>query len=421
MATILLTWELGGGLGHCVKLAPLASGLVARGHHVYFAAHDVATAQRVLQNPRVKYLQSPFTARQPQTSPQPRTFAQVLCDVGFGDDLSLRALVTSWRNLIELVQPQLIICEHSPSALLASRWTGAPRAVIGTGFSLPPDVSPLPDLCPWLDPPATDVALQENRLLDRVNRILADGDRPQLDRLFQLYGDVQDSFLMTFPELDHYPARGATEYMGCWAPSSGVEPMWPDCNGPRVFAYLKSQGPTFRLDVALAVLRELPIRTLAYVPAATKRILNLQSRNLRIVTDPVHMPSTLQQCDFAVVNGTAGTTTQCLLAGIPLVLIPCYMEQVTFCRGVVELGAGIIANPNRLELLAARVWRVLHSKSYRNAARAFANRYASFDPEQAKLRILDRLETLLSSQAVVPAPHALSHAASHAAWDNSVR
>ena len=32
-ATVLLAWELGGGLGHCAKLAPLAAGLVesARG------------------------------------------------------------------------------------------------------------------------------------------------------------------------------------------------------------------------------------------------------------------------------------------------------------------------------------------------------------------------------------------------------
>jgi hypothetical protein len=79
MATILLTWELGGGLGHCVKLAPLAAGLIARGHTVYFAARDVATAQKVLQNRAVKFLQSPCQHTGPAGAPQnPRTFAQVL-------------------------------------------------------------------------------------------------------------------------------------------------------------------------------------------------------------------------------------------------------------------------------------------------------------------------------------------------------
>ena len=411
MATVLLTWELGGGLGHCVKLAPVAAGLVARGHLVYFAAHDVATAQRVLQNPRVKYLQSPFVAKQPQISHQTRTFAQVLEEVGFGDDQSLRALITSWRNLFDLIQPQLIICEHSPSALLAGRWTDTQMAVIGTGFSLPPNISPLPDLCPWLDPPTIDLAVNESRMLDRMNQLLARDHLPQLDRLSQLYADVQDSFLLTFQELDHYPGRGAAQYLGCWAPSGGMEPEWPVGKGPRVFAYLKSQTLSFRLDVALAVMRELPIRTLAYVPAASKRILSFQSRSLRISTEPVRIPDALNQCDLAVLNGTAGTATQCLLAGLPLVTVPIYLEQLTFCRRVVELGAGVITNPNRLELLAARVWRVLQTNSYRSAARAFADRYASFDPEQTKLRVIDRVDALLTGNSTVPPPHRKPHPA----------
>jgi UDP:flavonoid glycosyltransferase YjiC (YdhE family) len=277
--------------------------------------------------------------------------------------------------------------------------------VIGTGFSLPPDISPLPDLCSWLDSTLIDFAAHESRLLDRVNRMLDQDDLPQLNHLSQLYADAHDSFLMTFQELDHYPMRGDAEYLGSWAPASGIEPDWPDCNGPRAFAYLKPQGPTFRLDIALSVLRELPIRTLAYVPAATKRILDLQCRNLRIATEPVCMQSTLLNCDLAILNGTAGTTTQCLLAGVPLVMLPFYMEQVTFCRRVVDLGAGLITNPNRLELLAARVWRVLQTNSYRTAANAFANRYATFNPEQAKARVLDNLETLLGEKCMVRPPH----------------
>jgi hypothetical protein len=135
MSKVLLAWELGGGLGHCVNLAPIASGLVARGHKIYFAARDVATAQKVLQNPAVKYLQSPgVIARPARVLRQPRSFAQVLGQVAFGDDHQLRAAVESWRNLIELVQPAVLVCEHSPSALLASRWMDARRVVVAYGF-----------------------------------------------------------------------------------------------------------------------------------------------------------------------------------------------------------------------------------------------------------------------------------------------
>ena len=397
MANVLITWELGGGLGHCVKLAPLAARLVDRGHTVYFAARDVATAQKVLRNPRVKYLQSPcVVAKQSHISRQPRTFAQVLDQVGFGDDQLLQSLVTTWRNLFELVQPNLIVCEHSPSALLASRWTDAEIAVIGTGFSLPPDVSPMPDLCPWAGPPSISLAMQESQLLDRINRLLNAGGLPPLRRLSQLYADAQESFLMTFRELDHHAGRRDAEYLGCWSPSNGIEPNWPEGNGPQVFAYLKSFVSQFRLDAAMSVLRELPVRTLAYVPAAGRRIVDLQSRSLRIVTEPVQISAVRSQCDLAILNGTAGTATQCLLAGVPLVMMPFFLEQVVFARRVVESGAGAIINPKRIELLAACVWRVLQDDSYRNAAQALAARYASFDPEQTQRQVIDRTERLLT-------------------------
>jgi hypothetical protein len=270
-ATALLAWELGGGLGHCVNLAPIASGLIARGHQVYFAARDVATAQQVLQNPAVKYLQSPgVIARPAHALRQPRSFAQVLGQVAFGDDRQLRAVVESWRNLMELVQPAVIVCEHAPTALLASRWMDARRVVVGYGFTLPPDVSPLPDLCPWMGRLPMDLARHDAELVDRANRLLAADKLPPLQRLTQLYTDVDDAFLLTFHELDHHlghrqvrDGQSATENLGTWSLRGGAEPDWPQGDGPRVFAYLKSLLGVFQLESALAVLRELPAKTLA--------------------------------------------------------------------------------------------------------------------------------------------------------------
>jgi UDP:flavonoid glycosyltransferase YjiC (YdhE family) len=400
MATVLITWELGGGLGHCVKLAPLAAELVARGHTVYFAARDVATAQKVLQNPAVKFLQSPcLLARPAGVLQNPRTFGQVLDQVGFCDDRQLRALVESWRNLFELVRPDLIVCEHSPSALVASRWTDARRVVVGTGFSLPPDVSPLPDLCPWMGQSAVNLVHHEIAILDRANELLvADGLTP-LDRLSQLYSEVDDAFLMTFRELDHHPNRGPAEYLGSWTPSTGIEPEWPSGSGPHVFAYLKSAASPLLLERALAVLRELPVKTLAYVPRASKNILALQSPSLRISREPVNIAAALQRCDLALLNGTAGTATQCLLTGVPAVMLPLYLEQIIFSRRVGELGAGLMCAPNRTELLAGRIWHVLQDDRFRRAARALADRYAAYDPLATQHQITDRIEALLEATA----------------------
>jgi UDP:flavonoid glycosyltransferase YjiC (YdhE family) len=228
-----------------------------------------------------------------------------------------------------------------------------------------------------------------------VNQLLmADGLAP-LDRLSQLYADVDDAFLMTFRELDHQPNRGPAEYLGSWAPSTGIEPEWPRGSGPHVFAYLKSAASPLLLERALAVLRELPVKTLAYVPRASKNILAMQSPSLRILCEPVNIATTLPRCDLALLNGTAGTATQCLLAGVPVVMLPLYLEQIVFSRRVVELGAGLMCEPNRIELLAGRIWRALQDDRYRSAARSFADRYVDYDPDATQQQITNRIEALL--------------------------
>jgi UDP:flavonoid glycosyltransferase YjiC (YdhE family) len=399
MANVLLAWELGSGLGHCVKLAPLATDLIARGHRVYFAARDAATAQKVVQNAAIKFVPVPgLSGTLPNPMRRPRSFAQVLEQVGFGNDMQLQLLVDCWRNLFELVQPRLVVCEHSPVCLLASRWTAARRVVLGTGFSLPPDASPLPDLCPWGGPPPVDLASQEHRLLARVNRLLARDGHPVINRLAQFYADVDHKFLLTFCELDHHGKREHAEYLGSWAPRGGVEPHWPEGDGPRVFAYLKSLPEPFRLESTIAALRELPVRTLAHIPSAPQQILKLQSRSLRISAEPVDIQAALRNCDVAVLNGTSGTATQSLLAGVPVLLVPHYLEQVVFSRRVVELGAGLVVEPNRIELFVPRLWRLLRDDQYRRAAQSFAARYSGFDAEQCQKQVIDRVVSLLNDE-----------------------
>ena len=47
MGSVLLTWELGAGLGHLVNLLPLARGLAERGHRVTAMLRDLSQAEKV--------------------------------------------------------------------------------------------------------------------------------------------------------------------------------------------------------------------------------------------------------------------------------------------------------------------------------------------------------------------------------------
>jgi hypothetical protein len=259
-----------------------------------------------------------------------------------------------------------------------------------------------------MGPSSIDLARHENDLLDRMNRLLAADRLPPLVRLSQLYADVDESFLMTFRELDHHAGRDAVTYWGSWPHRGGVEPEWSDAPGARLLVYLKPMPGPYRLESALSVLRELAVDTLAYVPRAGKSIREMRSRTLRICSEPVNITTALQQCDAALLNGTSGTATQCLLAGVPLVLVPLYLEQVVFSRRVVQLGAGLISEPNRPELLAPRLWRVLHDVQYRLAARAFAQRYANYDSSRCQRELVDRLDSILTLTKVVADSSAFS-------------
>ena len=50
----------------------------------------------------------------------------------------------AWRQLLTLLNADLILADYAPTPLLAARCLQVPAVVLGTGFSVPPSVSPLP-------------------------------------------------------------------------------------------------------------------------------------------------------------------------------------------------------------------------------------------------------------------------------------
>jgi hypothetical protein len=204
MANVLIAWELGGGLGHLATILPLIQGLRGRGHRVIAALKDLSCAERVLGGLGVEYLQAPVKTqpnRQPITSL--RTFAHILYNKGFADRDELWSMASAWRNAFALVEPGLIVFEHSPTALLAARGLPARKALLGTGFGCPVDEYPLRDLRPWMPSDPERLKPCEDLVLANANHVLARWDQPPMDRISRLFYDVEENFLATLPELDH--------------------------------------------------------------------------------------------------------------------------------------------------------------------------------------------------------------------------
>ena len=396
MATILFCWELGGGTGHVVNVLPIARGLLERGHRVCVAARDIITTRRVLQDLDVEIYPAAIQLGRP-TRPvnAPYNFAHILHNTGFESPASLGTLVSAWRRLYDAIAPDVLVFEHAPSALLASRWTTARRALLGTGFFAPPDVSPLPDLRPTRDDERNDVEL---RVLTTINGVLTSDGQLPIERVAQLYAEVDANYLLTFQELDHYPDRQGGAYYGMWSPEGGLKPEWPSDDGPRVFAYLKGDTGNWKLSTLLGLLSELDYPTLACIDGAIHQSTDRTSPKLKVSHERYDMEQLSRNCDLAILNGNAGTATQLLLAGVPQFHLPLTLEQDVFCRRLVAQGVGVVANRRGSAQLAVRLMRTLEDERLRTAATAFAQRYASHNPNATIADIVGRLDGLLIEQ-----------------------
>jgi hypothetical protein len=394
MANVLIAWELGGGLGHIARMAPVVAALAGGGHVVSVVARYPGRLD-VFDCLEVSRFQAPRPP--PRTAPVielPRNFAHLLCCNGYADQCELTRLYAGWRELYDTIAPDLIVFDHAPTAMLAARSLKAKKVVVGTGFCCLPDISPLPDLRPWMPDDCERLYRDEQVVLATMNEVLCVQGSTPLSRIGQLYGEVDATILATFAELDHYPGRNGARYYGVWATGDGEPPAWPAGSEKRIFAYLKP-FPAFPL--LLELLCYLDGSTVMYVDGVDRAMTEpYQSPRLRFLDQPAGIESAARQCDFAISNAGHGATAAMLLAGKPLLMIPRNLEQAMTARAVERLGAGLWAGRDQPDEIARKLDALLHSEQYAEAAKRFASQYADFNPQAALERAVACIETLLS-------------------------
>jgi hypothetical protein len=397
MATILVTWELGLAMGHVGSVRPLIDCWIRQGHRVVAAFKDVTQARHLSNESEVQCLQAPvrlYPVRAPFQPPS--TFAHIMHNAGFSSVDELRPTVNAWRALYDLVRPDLIVFEHSPTAVLASHAYDVQRMNIGTGFTCPPDREPLPDWRPYLKNDLQRLHDEERCVRSVANELLVAWNKRPLDRLTDLYQRDMVTILSTFAELDHFGPRPGGDYWGAWSAGFGQPPVWPNAPGRRVFAYLK---PFRALEALLDCLVRRQTPAVIYGPTIDGQIQQrFQCDTLRFTSEPVELSAAGQQCDVAILNGTHGTTAAMLLAGKPTLHVPLYLEQQLSADNVVRMGAGLTAEANNAPRVVGQLETLLdNSDRCEPAAAAFASRYASFDGRGQVDRLAAQVEHLLGA------------------------
>ncbi len=393
MARVLCAWELGGGTGHLYRLAAVANGLRARGHEVVFALRDLARAAPILGGDHAGILQAPVWLH-PSTLPPAANYAELLNRVGYLNAGPLATLTGAWARLLDAVAPDLLVADHAPTALLAARLAGLKRATVGTGFMIPPPVSPLPSIQPWQAFAPERLARAEAGVLDRVNRAVAALGGTPLSRLADIFEGCEP-LLCTVAELDHYGPRAGARYIGpLVAPTRRDAVRWPKGDGPRVFVYYRARHAGFA--ALFDALGKLGARVVAVVDDADEAVIRRHAApSVAITRDHLDLAAAAREARFAICHAGHGAVIELLRGGCPVLMLPVVVEQALLAHRAARAGLGVAVGARRpADEIATAVARMPEVPALAENARAFAARHAGHDPERAVGRVAERLEAL---------------------------
>ena len=372
--TVLCTWEVGGELGHISRLSAIAKTLEKAGYRVVVALKDLSRAYPFFTGTGITLMQAPVWL--PRISMQRPIACQAdsMLLLGYLEPDPLECQMLAWRALVDAVQPDLLVFDFSPTAMLALRDYAIPKVLVGTGFAEPAPGAPLAD---WRPTRANDdlVARQEQRVLSVINQVLTRRGETSLACVADVFrADL--TLIGNLRELDLYPQRPATRY--CLAPASTAKGhmAFAATRQPRVVAYLKPAYPGFAQ--VLAALTQADADVIAICPMAPPGSLEKWQRpNVRFTRDLVNLPALMVQADLFVGHGNAGTARESLVAGIPVLVLPLQLEQLLTGMRLQNFGVGrMLEGEPKAAAIAAAVRQMLQQGGeYRSAVRRLLANY----------------------------------------------
>lgn len=384
--TVLFTWEIGQGFGHVMPMLPIARGLKALGHRVFFALRDVRAAGVLLKAESFTVLQAPSHPDQffPANGPQPQTMADILEIFGFSSSKNLSGLAAAWEGLFSVCCPDVVVASYAPLSLLCARNAGISTVLLALPFELPAPAHPSLVIRTGNSPMN---ALADDRVILAVNKVFGTISINTVHEIFK----ADTTFIMSFPELDYLYPRQQGEYCGSFFVTDvGSSPQWPNHDGQRIFAYLHTGLPNLE-QLRLAIHGSPHSYCIFFRGANLNLIAHWQASNVFVSNDVVRLNEVLHLCDAVLSYGGHGFVSACLLAGKPLVFFVRDLESFLTAGQVVKLGAGILPQPQSAGGIVNALTLVLQDKAYQDAAADFAQSKRSQNSSDAAKIVIDKV------------------------------
>ncbi len=395
MANVVMAWELGRGFGHLFPMAAVGEAFRRQGHCVTVIIPEHTRGPELLLAVGLRVEEIPLEQAPPRAFPISVNYSANLLRNGYWDPATVRSRVSSWRAALARHQPDLLLCDHAPAALLASRDAVYPRAAMGTGFTLPPLSTPMPALQPWFLMPADRLTEADTALLGAANPALDQLGLAPLDTVASMF-DTVARFLCIESELDHYTSRSGELYWGAMAPpaSLGLAPVPPEAPDSFVFVYLTASNRFF--GPVLDALDRLGLPVLAYVGGgapASDPACRVPS-TITYLTAPTDLSKVASRCRLAITHGGTMTTSSLLKNGLPLLICPEDLEKAILGARLAAQGLARSMNwfSPVMEDLAPVIASMIDDSDRSESRRAFAAKYAGVASESVASQIVVRCE-----------------------------
>ena len=258
---------------------------------------------------------------------------------GYSDYNKLNNSLSAWKTILNLINPDLVVLEYSPTARLAAG-EQYKTLVLGTGFSVPASVSG--KLAKFRK---SKPLISEEKILETISKVQKtyNGWTPQ--NLIELFrGDKV--CIDTLPELDFFAPHRKEKVI-----NPLVFPNKPLKDKPvnDIFCYLNGRNP--KILNLLKELQALGVTGSAYLTSINSaKAKSLTTEKFRIYGEPQDLTRIARSTKFIVHTGGLGLSQLALGLGRPQILLPTQLEQRMNATNLVRLGgAKVVHNWLRTE------------------------------------------------------------------------
>lgn len=406
---VVFAFELGGNTGHLVRSVPIIRSLIADGAKVVPIVSDAKIARLIFGPAGIRFLTARPALIRAADNRLIINHADSLMDAGYDNDDSLDAIVSEWMAIIDAIEPDLVIADYAPSALLACRIMNTPSISIGNGFDQPPAKGDLP-LFPLLmglnrDPVFAEKVAKKGAEISidvqkRINRILNKYSAKPIEMVSQAFlGDKR--IITSFKELGFWD-NPSGEFVRTGPIGSSVDGEcveWGCQNdAPRIFCYLSAHvDETYKV---IDELRRMKVDAICVIRGDDPRLVD--SEGVRIFNRNVNIDSLLQDANLVITYGGSGMVSLSLANGVPVLSIPSYIEQgVTAVRASnLNYGKTIIG---RLppEQIRGVITSILNDSAIKEAVRLFARNHGLINENNEVQLVVNEVKSLVRQSSAL--------------------